>query len=157
MGKQAEQNRQVAKTNEGHLLTKLEQEFNFAPRITQAIVDEAQDVLTRGPDELGRGQIWIYLVKREAGHGKSLKETQTDTVRWTVDAGAEDQSVYTKYGRVSLRQVRIQRLLGEAVEQGALATQEDLARVLHVDIRTIKRDCKALQMQGTVLPLRGAL
>lgn len=157
MSKQAEVNRQMAKTNVAHLLTKLEQEFEFAPRIAQAIVEEAQDILTRGPDELGPGQVWVYLVKRTAGHGKALSATGTEPVRWTVDAGTEDQSVLSKHGRVALRHVRIQRLLSEAVEQGTLATQEDVARVLHVDVRTIKRDCKTLEGQGVTLPFRGAV
>ena len=149
--------REIAKTSEGHLRTKLEQEFEFAPRIAQAIVEEAQSSLSSGSDEVGFGQLRVYLVRRDAGHGRALRETPTHPVCWTVDAGAEDQEILGKYGRVSLRQVRIQRLLSEAVEQGALASQEDLARVLHVDVRTIKRDCKALQSQGVWLPLRGAM
>lgn len=36
----------------------------------------------------------------------------------------------TEDGRVALRRVRIQRLLGEALEQGAVASQEDLAVAL---------------------------
>jgi DNA-binding Lrp family transcriptional regulator len=56
-----------------------------------------------------------------------------------------------------LRRVRIQRLLDEALEQGAAATQEDLAQALHVSVRTIKRDCKELEAQGIYLPTRGKL
>jgi len=155
MSKAARIARQVSKTEEAHLLAQLEQEFDFAPRIAQAIVEEAQAVLSRPLDELGSGQIWVYLVKRESGHGKSLQESETKAIRWTIDAGAEDQEVLSKYGRVALRRVRIQRLLSEAVEQDALASQEDLAHVLHVTVRTIKRDCKALAEQGLSLPLRG--
>lgn len=118
-------------------------------------MEEAQAVLTRPLDELGSGQLWVYLVKREAGHGKALQETGKKAVRWTIDAGAEDQKILSSHGRVALRRVRIQRLLSEAVEQDALASQEDLAHVLHVAVRTIKRDCKALEEQGFWLPLRG--
>jgi predicted ArsR family transcriptional regulator len=53
--------------------------------------------------------------------------------------------------------VRIQRLLDEALNQGAVATQEDLAQALHVSVRTIKRDCKELEAQGLCLPTRGRL
>lgn len=150
-------NREVAKSSEGHLRTKLEQEFEFAPRIAQAIVEEAQAALRSGPDEVGVGQSRVYLVRRDAGHGRALRETPTHPVCWTVDAGVEDQEVLSKHGRIALRRVRIQRLLGEAVEQGALASQEDLARALHVDVRTIKRDCKALQAERVWLPLRGTM
>lgn len=157
MDNNARRNREVAKTSEGHLRTKLEQEFEFAPRIAQAIVEEAQATLSSDPEAVSVGQTRVYLVRRDAGHGRALRATPTHPVSWTVDAGAEDQEVLAKYGRVSLRQVRIQRLLSEATEQGALASQEDLARVLHVDVRTIKRDCKALQAQGIWLPLRGTM
>jgi CRP-like cAMP-binding protein len=36
-----------------------------------------------------------------------------------------------------------------------VATQEDVARVLNASLRTIKRDCAALQAQGIYLPTRG--
>jgi DNA-binding CsgD family transcriptional regulator len=58
---------------------------------------------------------------------------------------------------VALRRVRIQRLLDEALAQGAMATQEDLARALQVTVRTIKRDCADLRAQGIYLPTRGNL
>jgi biotin operon repressor len=48
-------------------------------------------------------------------------------------------------------------LLSEAVEQDAAASQEDLALALQVSVRTIKRDCIALQEQGVYLPTRGNL
>ena len=38
-----------------------------------------------------------------------------------------------------------------------MASQEDLARVLQVSVRTIKRDIKALSEQGLYLPTRGNL
>jgi len=79
------------------------------------------------------------------------------TVSWTVDAGAEDYAVLAQHGARALRQVRLQRLLDEAVEQGAVASQEDVARVLHVSVRTIKRDCAELEGQGLYLPTRGHL
>jgi hypothetical protein len=37
------------------------------------------------------------------------------------------------------------------------ASQEDLARVLQVSVRTIKRDCAYLENQGIYLPTRGNL
>jgi hypothetical protein len=78
-------------------------------------------------------------------------------VVWTLDAGLEDQQVLQRHGCTALRQVRLQRLLDEAVEQGAVATQEDLARCLHVSVRTVKRDCAVLQHQDVDLPTRGNL
>lgn len=157
MDKTGEVRRQSAKTGAQYLRQKLEQEFEFAPRIAQAVLEEAQACLNGVGEGLQAGQMVVYLARREAGHGKGLGETALLAVRWTVDGGAEDQAVLKRHGREGLRTVRIQRLVDEAVEQGALATQEDLARVLQVDVRTIKRDCKRLQAAGNLLARCGAV
>jgi DNA-binding Lrp family transcriptional regulator len=99
----------------------------------------------------------VLLTTVDAGHGRALRETATTEVVWTIDAGQEDRQVLAKHGHIELRRVRIQRLLDEALAQGAAATQEDLAQALHVSERTIKRDCKALESQGLYLPTRGKL
>ena len=54
-----------------------------------------------------------------------------------------------------MRRVRIQRILAEAISQGALATPEALARGWPVSVRTINRDGEALPAQGSSLPTRG--
>jgi DNA-binding Lrp family transcriptional regulator len=65
--------------------------------------------------------------------------------------------VQQQQGQAGLRQVRMQRLLDEALAQGAVATQEDLAQALHVSVRTVKRDSKTLEAEGICLPTRGKL
>jgi hypothetical protein len=136
----------------------LEQEFELAPRVAQVLLEEAKVSLQGTRSDLLRpGQLRVILVKRDAGHGRALRETETMEVSWTVDSGLEDEEIRQRHGQRALRRVRIQRLLVEAVEQGAAATQEDLARVLNVSLRTIKRDCAALQTQGIYLPTRGNL
>jgi hypothetical protein len=157
MDKKGEVRRQSAKTSEQYLRQKLEQEFEFPPRIAQAVLEEAQACLSGQGEALQAGEMVVYLARREAGHGSAIVETALVAVRWTVDGGGEDQAVLLRHGREVLRRIRIQRLVDEAVEQGALATQEELARVLQVHVRTIKRDCKRLQEEGTRLALRGAV
>lgn len=149
--------RQAAKTVEQHFVRTLIEEFEFAPRIAKEILLEAQTRLSSASQDLSSGQIRVILSRRKAGHGQPLSKTGSVEVLWTVNAGLEDQEVMRKHGRVVLRQVRIQRLLDEAIEQEAVATQEDLAMALNVGVRTIKRDCQALQKQGVYLPTRGNL
>lgn len=149
--------RQQAKTREQRFLNMMEQEFNYPPKIAQAILMEAQDCLHGRPNSLKPGQMRVILLTRRAPHGRPLFQTPTHEVTWTVNAGQEDQEIEKHHGAVALRQTRIQRLLGEAVEQGVVATQEDLAHALQVSVRTIKRDCAALQKQGVSLPTRGNL
>jgi biotin operon repressor len=146
-----------AKTPEQRLLRILEEEFRQPPRVAQSLLEEAQACLLGQGQFLRPGQMRVTLSRRNAGHGRALRETATTEVIWTVDAGLEDREVLQRQGRVALRRVRIQRLLDEALAQGAAAAQEDLAQALQVSVRTIKRDCVHLQEQGIYLPTRGNL
>lgn len=84
------------------------------------------------------------VCRLSAPFGPPLTETDKVEVTLTVDAGAEDTAVKAQEGREGLRQGRILRLIDEALEQGGVLTQEDLARALAVDVRTIRRDIQAL-------------
>jgi DNA-binding CsgD family transcriptional regulator len=145
------------KTPEQRFLRVLKQEFHQAPRVAEAVLEEAQSCLLGQAQVMRPGQVRVILARRKAGHGRGLDEMETTEVVWTVDAGREDRQVLRRHGRLALRQVRIQRLLDEALAQGAVGTQEDLARALQVTVRTIKRDCADLKAQGIYLPTRGNL
>lgn len=149
--------RQEAKTREQRFLNAMAQEFSYPPKIAQAILAEAQECLLGQPTSLQPGQMRVILLTRNAPHGRSLRQTATQEVTWTVNAGPEDQEVLAQHGPTALRHTRIQRLLSEAIEQGAVASQEDLAQALQVSVRTIKRDCATLQQQDVYLPTRGNL
>jgi len=146
-----------AKTPEQRYLNVLEQDFDQPPRVAQILLEEAQMCLLGPASALRPGQMRVILADLNASHGQPLGQTATTEVTWTLDAGQEDRQVLQQYGSVELRRTRIQRLLDEALAQGAAATQEDLAQALHVSVRTIKRDCKALEGQGICLPTRGQL
>ncbi|MHC4433024.1 MAG: DUF1670 domain-containing protein [Planctomycetota bacterium] len=150
-------NRLKSKTPEQHFLRVLEDEFHQPPRVAQVLLEEAQACLLGRTTTIRPGQTRVLLTSLDAGHGRALRETASKDVIWTLDAGQEDRQILRQYGPVELRRVRIQRLLDEALVQGAAATQEDLAQALHVSVRTIKRDCKALEAQGICLPTRGRL
>lgn len=146
-----------AKTPEQRFLQVLQEDFRQPPRVAKALLEEAQVCLVGRGQSVRPGQVCVILARRDAGPGRALRETQTTEVVWTIDAGLEDRQVLQRHGRVALRRVRIQRLLDEALTQGAAATQEDLAQALQVSVRTIKRDCVCLQAQGIYLPTRGNL
>lgn len=157
MSNEQEINRHEAKTSEQRFLQTLQREFHYAPKIAQSILAEAQDCFQGNPIGLKTGQMRVWLVRRKAASGQALQDTKKVEVTWTVDAGLEDLAALHKSGIAGLRKVRIQRLLDEALEQTALATQEDLARVLQTSVRTIKRDFAELHEQGLYLPSRGYL
>jgi len=150
--------RWMAKTPDQRFLRELQKSFQYAPRVAQAILEEAKEhLLDSNNDHPKPGQIRVVLAKQDAAHGSSLDETDTVEVIWTIDAGDEDLRVLEEHGSIKLRRVRILRLLDEALAQGAAATQEDLAWVLNTSVSTIKRDFKALRAENYYLPSRGKL
>jgi DNA-binding transcriptional regulator YhcF (GntR family) len=156
MERQSSSEREAAKTDEQEFVRVLEQEFQLAPRMAQAVLAEALVHLRPVTAPTG-GQIVVLLAERRAGVSRPLSATPKQRVHWTVDAGASDRAVLRLHGSSGLRQMRLQRLVSEALEQGAVASQEDLANALGVDVRTIKRDFKALQGRGILLTSRGYL
>lgn len=154
---QQEIERLQVKTPEHRFLSILRNEFHEPPRVAQALLEEAQACLLGVDQTLRPGQMRTTLTRRDAGHGQPLADTPMTEVIWTIDAGLEDRQALQRHGKRALRRVRILRLLSEAVDQDAAATQEDLAQALHVSVRTIKRDCAHLQSQGIYVPTRGKL
>lgn len=155
--KQNVADRLSAKTKEQQLMQILQEEFHEPPGVARAILADIQQCLEGAAEAVKPGQQRVMLVALTARHGEALAQTRQTEVVWTVDAGAEDYEVAVQHGLRAMRRQRLQRLLGEAVEQGGAASQEDLARVLQVSVRTIKRDCAALEGQGIYLPTRGNL
>lgn len=148
--------RLAAKSAEDQFLYKLEHEFEFAPRVAEAILEEAKACLL-GYQRARPGQKCVYLAKREARHGRRVREVEKVAVMWTIDAGPEDMVLGQREGATGLRRARLRRLIEEALEQGAAATQEDLAWALNVDTRTVRRDCAWLRSRGEAVPTRGYL
>ena len=65
----------------------------------------------------------------------------------------EDEEVR---GKVQRRRYRLRRLLGEATEQGAAPTIDDLAAALGASRATIKRDLADLRQVGYEVRTRGS-
>lgn len=63
--------------------------------------------------------------------------------------------VFRQHDVQGLREVQICRLTEKAFEQGGVLTQEDLAEILQVDTRTIRRTIKQLQERGVKVQTRG--
>jgi hypothetical protein len=113
--------------------------------------------LDRPTDHVQPGQVRLVVASLKAPFGPPLTETARAEVTLTVDAGADDAEVQAQQGREGLRRGRIVRMLDEALEQGGVLTEEDLARVLHVTRRTIERDVRALRAEGHLIQTRGQI
>lgn len=154
---QEEITRMEVKTAEHRFVHLLKTDFRFSTRMAEELLEEAQKHLIGKPEQIKPGQQRVILVSRKARHGRSLSEIEKVEVIWTIDEGKTDLEVLAKKGPKGLRHHRIQRLLQEALEQGAVASQEDLSKVLQVTPRTIQRDFAELKAAGEWLPSRGYL
>ena len=76
--------------------------------------------------------------------GRPLKADEYTSVAWT----ASNPSDWRTENSQQRRRIRLSRLCREAVEQGALARIHDLAAVLGVSERTVKRDLAQLRLTG---------
>jgi hypothetical protein len=153
------QERQAAKTPEAVFYQALRQEFNFSLRLAQDVLNAAQELLIgqASPERVRPGQVRRVVSSLKAPFGPPLVETAKLEITLTVDSGVEDGNVAVEQGREALRQGRILRLIDEALDQGGVLTQEDLAQVLGVDVRTIRRDVHGLKQAGELLHTRGQL
>jgi tetratricopeptide (TPR) repeat protein len=86
--------------------------------------------------------------------GRPLTSDELTPVQWTVDDGDDDALILRRAGKGGLRQHRIQRLVREAADQGAVPTHVDLAEALDVNVRTIERDMLQLSASGVTLLTR---
>jgi len=154
--------RLAVKTLDQRFQHELETGFEIAPRVAQGILNLAKEIfgLDNGATnayQLRPGQIRQVVAASNAVHGPPLAQTDMVTVTWTIDAGVEDLTVLREHDHVALRRVRILRLIEEALEQGGVPTQEDLARALQVSVRTIRTDIAALKAAGYAITTRGML
>lgn len=56
-----------------------------------------------------------------------------------------------------MREIRLQRISEEAIEQNGVLSQEDLSRYLSCDVRTIRRDIENIKKRGIEVITRGVL
>lgn len=151
------QDRLALKTPEAAFLHVLQDEFNFSQRVSHELLSTAQEMLVGStPASAVRpGQVRLVVASLKAPFGPPLAETDKAEVTLTVDAGADDVAVKAQAGLEGQRRGRILRLTAEALEQGGVLTQEDLARALGVEARTIRRDVQRLKAEGHLIHTRG--
>lgn len=148
--------RDQIKTTEGEFLYELRTSYELSPKVSESILYTAKHHLLRDK-LLKEGQLEITVISTEERSGKMIESMDKRRVILTIDNGTEDRQILREKGRVSLRRIRIQRMTDEAIEQNGIMSQEDLARVLRCDIRTIQRDIQAIRKRGIEVITRGVL
>ena len=143
------------KTAENQLKQEFIQGYGYPPRIAEALVNtvtEHNRSIYSG--ERQDGQVIYRAVAKEEPAGKLLKECRLVSVTLTLFAKG-DRKVYKESGPIALRRRKIIRISHEALDQGGLLTQEDVAELLMTSTRTIRYDIAALRKEGVTVPTRG--
>jgi hypothetical protein len=143
------------KSLDGQLLWELENGFELSPRESQLILETVRLYYGQSP-ETRAGRVSLWVVKRDAVVGKPIESLPRVQVWVSLDSGGEDLEAYQLYGHVGLRRQKLLRVSEEIVDQGGIATQTDLARVLGTSLRTIKRDIAFFRKYGIRVLTRGS-
>lgn len=149
-------NRRQIKSSEGEFIWELENSYELSPRLSSLILMTAKDCLVK-EYLLKEGQIEVTVIEIEQRAGKAIEKMEKKKVRLTIDNGIEDIEVLKEFGRIALRQIKIQRITEEAIAQGGVLSQEDLGKYLSCTVRTIQRDIKQIKNKGIEVVTRGYL
>ncbi len=149
-------NRRQIKSSEGEMIWELENSYSLSPKLSSMILMTAKECLLRDY-QLKEGQIEVTVIGIEERSGKVIEKMEKKRVRLTIDNGIEDIELLKEYGRINLRQIKIERITGEAIEQGGVLSQEDLSKYLSCTVRTIQRDIKEIKQKGIEVVTRGYL
>jgi len=102
------------------------------------------------------GQVLYHAVALGEPPGKPLRDCCKVPVRLTLFAES-DLTLVRDQGRAALIQTVMDRLAREAIHQGASLTVEDLAWLLRISPRTVKRYRRQRLRHGRPIRLRGDL
>ena len=154
---QAEQARRLRiKTREQRLTKRAVDGAGLSPWEAETLTEVVKEVFFAEPENtpLRSGQMFYECAEASEGAGKPLSECLLARVVLTIHE-PEDIKIAGRQGANGLRRHCIIRLTEEAREQGGLLTQEDLARLLHCDVRTIRRDVADFRERGVMVATRG--
>ena len=139
---------------------KLQQEFidgfGIPPRIADELVKTAHEYIEAIKDGPPEGKIFFTAVAKEEPVDKPLEKCKTVRVVLTLFT-EEDREIRKKKGYPAERRHKIAQMCQEAVEQGALLTEEDLADLLVKSTQTIRADIAYLKRDGITVPIRDSL
>lgn len=157
MDTNASANRLIEKTALHTIQVELQQGYNLSPveamvlaRRLQQLVDEQTGFARQ------QGQITYQAIDINEPPGKPLRQCRKVPVHLTLIAEGDAQ-LWAKEGPIALRRVRVHRLVYEANMQGGALSQEDLACLLSISLKSIKRIFAYFREQDERLPSRGEI
>jgi len=100
--------------------------------------------------------VWMAVpVDEYPQRGKSIAQTRMKPVVLSLVTDADIEHIAHGFDTKTLRKNRMQRLVDEAFDQGALLTQLDLAMLLGMSDAVVSQYVNQIQKDGHLLPTRG--
>lgn len=153
---QATTERLNQKTAQRALVLELQRGYDLSPIEAEVLVERIEQYVDEHYHaDRGEGQIVYHAVAVDEPPGKPVAACRKVAVRLTVVAAEDAQAL--QQGPQFLRQTRVQRLMYEALHQGGVLVQEDLACILGFSLSTVKRIFAYFREGGTPLPSRGEI
>jgi hypothetical protein len=135
----------------------LQHGYDLSPVEAQVLARRVQQLVD---DQLGQarqpGQITYQAIAVEEPPGKALRDCRKVPVHLTL-VGAEDSQAWATAGPEALRRERVRRLVYEALLQGGALSQEDIACILGISVKTVGRIFAFWRDEGQRLPSRGEI
>ena len=139
------------------LFQTLETDYAFPRATCRSLVNLIWDFVNETfGEKIHEGQIVFHAASASEPPGKRISEIKTVPIHLTFH-DRTDILVLSEEGTSALRRHKVIRMANEALDQGGLLTQEDLAVLLCSSRRTIRRDIKELKGHGIEVPTRGTL
>lgn len=149
--------RLVEKTALHEIQAELREGYDLSPIESMVLARRVQQLVDEQAGQARRpGQITYHAIALEEPAGKPLRLCRKIPVHLTVVDGG-DAELWDREGAQAVREARVHRLTYEAMLQGGALSQEDLACILGVSLRTIKRVSAHFRQEGQPLPSRGEL
>ena len=157
--------RLASKTLDQQFLNIIRNGLNCSPFEAAAVLDAVEEIYfphlgSTMPAQTQPGRITLVAVCADESAGKPIADCAKRTISLMVHRGRDDDEIIVKQGMAAFRRARIPDLAQEALSQGVLLTNEDLAfHIFFVSTRTITADLQFLRQQNPPphLPLRGTV
>jgi len=143
------------KSLSGLLRAHFQEHYKLPPKAADTICQDlvvARLLFT--PHSRDEGQILYYAIKLGQPVSRSVRDCEKLPVKLTL-MGPEDMAIRQRDGLQSLTQQVMARIAAETLAQGAVLSVEDVALILHLSERTVKRYKKAAAAVGHPVRLRG--
>lgn len=140
--------------NDDHTFMKnLHSRYSMSIAEAELLLSEIKDLI-KDTEYLADGQEFFSAIDIEEPAGKPLKLCKTKRVKLTLRC-PDDLEIRKNGGLNRYLATVISRVCWQALEQGALLTQEDLAFLLNASRANVKRIIASFKKQGDYIPTRG--